>query len=275
MSQKNNVINYYDDVAEDYNYHFYKKKDPYPTLQYRQKYFVELVDEERFPSGSMALDIGCGPGELVFDLSRRSFQVTGMDISIKMIHICKGKLDSYNVPVPVSFSVGDIERLPFPDNTFDLVTAAGVVEYLSGDSQWARELRRVIKPGGILILNVTNSMSVKRLTSSFLEHLKRNKTLFSLLNKVKKDILKKGALIQFPFNARTHIPWKFDRFLKENGFKKLKHRYFAFSVLPYPFDTLLSFITLPIRRSLERYSSKNLPFNGTGYIVKARKGDMS
>lgn len=271
MSQKYNVTDYYDSVAEQYDYQFYRKKDPYPTLRYRHAYFLELVDEEKFAPGATALDIGCGPGELVFDLSRRSFATVGMDISVNMIQICKTKQERCHLSGPVIFSVGDIEQLPFPDESFDLVTAAGVVEYLTGDSLWSAELRRVLKPGGILILNVTNTLSIKRLTSPFLEPLKRNETLFRLFNAVKRDVLKKGALVRFPFQPRTHVPWEFDNFLREKGFGTLAHRYFAFSILPYPFDTVMGFITIPVRRYLERYSSKNLPFLGTGYIVKARK----
>jgi hypothetical protein len=91
------------------------------------------------------------------------------------------------------------------------------------------------------------------------------------MNIIKKDILKKGELVRFPFRPRTHVPRNFDRFLEKNGFSKRAQRYFAFSVLPYPFDTVFGFVTLPIRKFLERYSAKNMLFFGTGYIVKARK----
>ncbi len=271
MSQKHTVTEYYDTVAEEYDYQFYGKKDPYPTLQYRQNYFLDLIDAEKLPHGAAALDIGCGPGELVFDLSRRSFSVVGMDISARMIQICRDKMNRRSWPAPIPFLVGDIERLPFPDNSFDLVTAAGVVEYLTGDSLWVAELHRILKPGGLLVLNVTNRHAIKRLTSPLLEPLKNNRALFGLLNRIKRDVLKKGPLIRFPFQPRTHSPMKYDRFLKENGFRKLDHRYFAFSILPYPFDTVFGFVTLPIRKFLERFASKNMLFWGTGYIVKARR----
>lgn len=271
MSQKQHVTAYYNTVAEDYDTQFYQKPDPYPTLRYRHNYFLELIDAESFPPGAKALDIGCGPGELSFDLARRSFETIGMDISAQMIDICRAKQARLAPAAPVTFTIGDIEHLPYPDASFDCITAAGVVEYLTGDEGWAVELHRVLKPGGILVLNVTNTLAIRRLTSPILDPLKRSRLLFRVLNTLKRDILKKGELVRFPFQPRTHIPWKFDRFLETHGFTKCSQRYFAFSILPYPLDTVLSFVTLPIRKRLERFSSRNMALFGTGYIVKARK----
>jgi len=276
MPIKNDIHTYYNDVAEQYNYDFYVKDDPYPPLQYRHRYILELADVEAFPDNPKALDIGCGPGEMVLDLAARGFETWGIDISEEMVDIARKKADKLgDIATKVHYETGDIERLRFEDGAFDLIVAAGVVEYLQTDELWVAELYRLLKPGGILILNVTNRYSVNRLTAGMFEKLKGNRTVIGLMQRLKKNILKRGDVVRFPFQPRTHSPQEFDRFLRDNGFTKDDHRYFAFSVLPYPFDTLLSIATVPVRKYLERFSASNMVFFGTGYIVKAKKVDRS
>ncbi|MFC1607037.1 class I SAM-dependent methyltransferase [Candidatus Latescibacterota bacterium] len=272
MPGKKEIHTYYNDVAGQYNYDFYVKDDPYPPLRYRHRYTLDLVDGDAFPDNPKALDIGCGPGEMVLDLAVRGFETWGIDISEEMIVIARNKADKHrNIATMVHYETGDIERLRFEDGTFDLIVAAGVVEYLQTDNHWVVELFRLLKPGGILILNVTNRYSVNRLTAGIFEKLKGNRTVMGVMQFLKKNILKRGDVVRFPFKPRTHSPRKFDRFLHDNGFTKTAHRYFAFSVLPYPLDTLLSIVTVPVRKYLERFAASNMVLFGTGYIVKARK----
>jgi hypothetical protein len=82
--------------------------------------------------------------------------------------------------------------------------------------------------------------------------------------------LGKGKLHHFPFKPRLHSPKDFDQFLASKGFEKLSHNYFGFFILPAPLDTLLSFITNPIRKRLENYSERNMKRTGNGYLVYAR-----
>jgi len=77
-------------------------------------------------------------------------------------------------------------------------------------------------------------------------------------------------LHHFPFTPRLHSPASFDKFLSNNGFEKLSHNYFDFSIFPAPFDTVFGFITIPVRKYMEKYTEKNMILNGTGYIVCAR-----
>src|SRR2546425_1105767 len=57
------------------------------------------------------------------------------------------------------FGVGDVEHIPFPDNTFDVVVSLGVIEYLESDEQALREMRRVLRPGGRAVIAISNGRS--------------------------------------------------------------------------------------------------------------------
>jgi len=271
-TRKQSVTSYYDTVAGDYDDAFYRRPDPYPPLQYRHRHILDLLDGEQPETGATVLDIGCGPGEMAADLAKRGWCVHGIDISSSMIDIARGNVRSaLGDDNDVALDVGDIENLSFPDAFFDAVVCAGVIEYLDGDEAWAREILRVLKPGGLLVINVTNRWAVRRWSLPVMERVKSLPIIASAADFIKRRLLGRGGVNRFPFRPRTHGPREFDRFLGAHGFEKLGHRYFAFSLMPYPLDTLLSGITVPIRRRLERRAAGNLGLWGTGYIVKARR----
>ena len=265
------VKSYYENEAEEYNNEFYEKESKYPILKYRHNYMLKRIDEYEFPENAKVLDIGCGPGEMVLDLRKHNWEIWGIDIAQSMIDIAMKKAEKRNdKPNKVNFSTGDIENLNFPDNFFDLIICSGVIEYLDNDLKWSEQITRVMKPGGILLINVTNKHSMKNRTAGLVEKLKKNRTFFSAMDFIKQKILRKGKLHYFPFHPRLHSPRAFDAFLISKGFEKLSHNYFSFSVLPAPFDTIFGFITVPIRKYMEKYTEKNMTLTGNGYIVCAR-----
>jgi ubiquinone/menaquinone biosynthesis C-methylase UbiE len=269
--KKTTVKEYYEDEAYDYNKEFYEEKSDYPTLIYRQNYILDMIKEEKLPRASKILDVGCGPGELLLKLSEDYEHLTGIDIADEMITIANQKLENISSNKNIVFEVGDIENLRFEDKTFDLIVCSGVIEYLKDDEGWMKEIKRTLKPGGYLIINITNKYSIRKWTSAPIEKLKSSKILLNLMNFIKEKILRKGKIHYFPFKPRLHSPNKFDSYLLENGFSKINHNYFDFAVLPTPFDTLFGFITIPLKKALERYSRRNMVINGTGYIVQVKK----
>jgi ubiquinone/menaquinone biosynthesis C-methylase UbiE len=265
------VQGYYEGEAHQYDQEFYGSKRGYPTLQYRHRYMLEMVLDLKLPEDACILDVGCGPGEMVVDLMRHRWRIWGIDIAEKMVQIAREKVARVRNPNEVHLSTGDIERLDLPDRFFDVIICSGVVEYLNDDEKWMREVNRVLKPGGVLIINVTNKWALRKWTAPLIEPLKRSKALARAMNFVKERILKRGRLHHFPFRPRVHSPNAFDRYLAQHGYEKLEFRYFDFSVMVAPFDTLFGFVTIPMRRWMERYSRRNMVLNGTGYIVSARK----
>ncbi len=102
------------------------------------------------PDGERVLDAGCGTGGLLRYLSRRSktLRTCGVDLSPDAIRYLRSA-----EPLPVARA--SVEGLPFRDGAFDAVTSLDVL-YIEGvdDRRALREFFRVLKPGGVLALNL-------------------------------------------------------------------------------------------------------------------------
>jgi ubiquinone/menaquinone biosynthesis C-methylase UbiE len=92
------------------------------------------------------LDAGCGPGHFMERLQAYG-EVTGTDYSLKRLQYCREEGFQY-------IAQTDLRRIPFKDNTFDLVTTIDTIEHIQEDAQAIREIHRVIKPGGMIALTV-------------------------------------------------------------------------------------------------------------------------
>lgn len=272
MQQKEAVKAHYQADAEEYDREFYKSEKAYPPLRYRHNYMYAMTEAIDLPPDAQILDIGCGPGEMVMDLVKEKRFITGIDISEEMIRLAQERLkERPQLKDHVALSTGDIEALEFEDDSLDLIICSGVVEYLEDDVKWAKELTRTIKSGGYLIINVTNKYCVRKWTEPLIVWMKNSKLIRNFMAFVKVKILGKDRLHEFPFKPRMHGPGQFDRYLDSLGFEKVSHNYFDMAVMVAPFDTLFGFIMQPIRKWMERFSSKNMILNGTGYIVCVRK----
>ena len=101
-------------------------------------------------AGRRILDAGCGSGPLFAALRDRGAIVTGIDKSAGMLGLARRRLGD-DADLQVAELGGP---LPFPDGMFDDVTASLVLHYLEDWGPGLAELRRVLKPGGRLIVSV-------------------------------------------------------------------------------------------------------------------------
>ncbi len=100
------------------------------------------------------LDVCAGTGDLSLDLAGEGVRVIGSDFTLPMLHIAAQKIRTRRVrPAhdPV-FVAGDTMNLPFPDHTFDLVTVAFGIRNVSDPLGGMREMLRVTRPGGRVIV---------------------------------------------------------------------------------------------------------------------------
>jgi SAM-dependent methyltransferase len=98
------------------------------------------------PEASLLLDIGCGTGGNSVVLSRYG-RVVGLDRAQQSFRLSPDRPYRHRV-------VGTAESLPFRDETFDVVSALDVLEHLDDDVGGAREVRRVLRPGGTAVIFV-------------------------------------------------------------------------------------------------------------------------
>lgn len=103
-------------------------------------------------AGRRILDVGCGAGPLLDALRERGALITGTDASAKMLELARQRLGD-----GPELLVADLaDPLPFPDNAFDDVIACLVLHYLEDWTAPLAELRRVLVPGGRLIVAVNH-----------------------------------------------------------------------------------------------------------------------
>jgi ubiquinone/menaquinone biosynthesis C-methylase UbiE len=93
-------------------------------------------------TGARVADLGCGSGVFASLLHARGYNVVGLDISPKLLQLARTKYPQ------ISFLEGDVEALPFPDESFDGVLLSGIVHHLPDPSKCAAEVYRVLKPSG-------------------------------------------------------------------------------------------------------------------------------
>lgn len=100
------------------------------------------------------LDVATGTGDMAVMLARRFPEalITGVDISEGMLEVGRQKLARLKLTGRVSLQPGDSEALPFSDNAFDAITVAFGVRNFEHLEKGLREMRRVLKPGGKLVV---------------------------------------------------------------------------------------------------------------------------
>ncbi|PSQ45048.1 SAM-dependent methyltransferase [Halobacteriales archaeon SW_6_65_15] len=115
---------------------------------------LTMLDVEE---GDRVLDVGCGTGFATEGLLEHTENVHGLDQSVHQLEKAWDKLGKHD---PVSFYRGDAERLPFKDDTFDVVWSSGSIEYWPDPVATLRDMRRVVKPGGqVLVVGPNNPKS--------------------------------------------------------------------------------------------------------------------
>lgn len=108
----------------------------------------------------LVLDVGSGPGVIGDDLRRLGFRYVGTDASVGMAREC-GRRGAGDASRFSAAARGD--ALPFGDASFDVVTVLGSLEYMEAPEVALTEIRRVLRPAGMLVLSLLNRSSLYRM----------------------------------------------------------------------------------------------------------------
>ena len=112
-----------------------------------QRLILEMMGDLK---GARVLDVGCGDGTLACAAASRGAVVTGLDPDPAMV--AAGRARPARDGLEVEFMDGRIERLPFADGSFDVVVAVTVLCFVADARAAVREMARVLRPGGRLVL---------------------------------------------------------------------------------------------------------------------------
>ncbi|GEM_PF-1550314 len=108
--------------------------------------------------GKKVLDLACGTGYGSFLLSLYSQKVIGVDISLEAIQLAREKYKRNNL----SFVVSDAMSTPFQDHSFDIIISFETIEHIKNDIVFLKEVKRILKPEGLLFLSCPNTLWSKK-----------------------------------------------------------------------------------------------------------------
>lgn len=109
--------------------------------------WAAMLDAAKIGPEMRVLDVACGAGNLAALARQRGAEVTGLDASEALRDIAAARVEG-------TFVTGEMEELPFADGTFDAVLIANGLQYASDRVRAARELKRVLKPGGAAVVGM-------------------------------------------------------------------------------------------------------------------------
>jgi demethylmenaquinone methyltransferase / 2-methoxy-6-polyprenyl-1,4-benzoquinol methylase len=128
----------------------YDRMNSVMTAGMHHRWRERAADLARVGPGSRALDVATGTGDLAIELARRGASVTGVDFAEAMLEVARAKAPH------VAFDRGDALALPYEDAAFDAATVGFGARNFSDLDRGLREMTRVVRPGGrVVVLEIT------------------------------------------------------------------------------------------------------------------------
>lgn len=123
-------------------------------------------------SNDVILDVGCGGGININRMAEKAKKVYGVDYSIESVKLSR-EVNRVNIDKgKVEILEGDVQNLPFEDNRFDIVTAFETVYFWPNIVESFKEVKRVLKPGGIFLIGMESNGSdniIMKLSEKFID----------------------------------------------------------------------------------------------------------
>lgn len=123
------------------------------ALKRRARRIIEELNPQ--PSDKI-LDLGCGNGHYLHLLVNLPVQINLIGLDNDKVALTDAKFYLSSKGKKIKLISGDVTNIPFPDNTFDKVLMTEVIEHLPNDEKSVKEIFRVLKPNGLLVLTTTN-----------------------------------------------------------------------------------------------------------------------
>lgn len=117
------------------------------SVQKKVRRILNLYSQKNKKTGRI-IDIGCADGNFLFNIKKRKWDTSGLEIS-KSIHQTNKNND-------LNIVIGDITTQKFPDKSYDIITLWHVFEHLPEPNIYLNEIQRIITPDGLLVITIPN-----------------------------------------------------------------------------------------------------------------------
>ena len=130
-------------------------------------------------AGMRLLDCGCGPGSITVDLAQAVAPGETVGIDLREDALAQGRALAHERRIAnVTFQTASVYQLPFPDGSFDAAFACAVLQHLGEPLVALKEMRRVLKPGGVVgIVDGSSTITFRYPTNSLLDKWDRLRAL--------------------------------------------------------------------------------------------------
>lgn len=247
----------------DKDSHQYLSKHLTPIKIRERERILNLIDKRAKLQN--ILDLGCGPGTISESLFEISENVWGIDISKDMVNIATERFVTAKSKSKIFFETGDAENLKFQDNYFDAVVCLGLLRYLDSWKSGLKEIYRVLKPDGIVIVSFYYRFSPHWFSMFFIY-----RPLLPIVSIFKRrsfrDLMIKYKAEPLPFSYT-----KFMKAFRSTGFRHTKTQHSGFDI--FPFNRLFPKLSTSLYLKAENkfYDSNKLGWLGSICIVKGFK----
>jgi cyclopropane fatty-acyl-phospholipid synthase-like methyltransferase len=236
----------------------------------RQTAALGWIDELALPPASSVLEVGCGAGFLTIALAQRDLRVDAVDASEGMVDATRHRIAAAGYATTATAQVADVHRLPIEDGKYAAVVALGVVPWLHSPDVALREVARVLRPGGAVILTANN-----RARLNFVLDPRYNPLIVFPVKRRTKVVLRRLGWRRLGVLPDLHFRSQVDRFVAAAGLVKEKSRTVGFG--PFSFLGALLFSdawSVALHGRLQRLADAGMPLlraAGMNYLVLARK----
>lgn len=156
---------HFDQVADQWNEHYVRLMPSELDRMVRERKQIALRFLRRFlEPGAEVLDVGCGPGAVAVEAAVAGYRVRGIDLSPRMVEWAEANRKACGLPDErCSFRVEDLFERSQAKASADAVLALSFLEFQTNPAKALAQLARILRPGGILVLSVPNTVGVDKL----------------------------------------------------------------------------------------------------------------
>ena len=151
------IKSFYEQDAKDYDL----KRWISATGEYNDQIHKKITLSLSWPINQQwVLEVAIGTGRIAIELALRGANVVGIDISQAMLNQTKSKIQALGIYQKVKLVAGNAYTLPFAKGSFDKCVCINALNHIPNTRRVIQEISRVLKPGGILVINFTNLWSL-------------------------------------------------------------------------------------------------------------------